>query len=226
MTSLLRRVRDPGPRGVKHVVRQGESVDSLACEYGHAGDTIWKHRENRELVARRGDFRALAPGDEVYIPPRKLRRIDGLATDRRHVFRRKDVPSLLRFRPLLIGGEGHAERFEVHARGERIAEGPINRFGDVECMVEPTERAVTVTVFFAAFSREYHVVLRALDPVTEVSGVQQRLAALGFYGGAVDGVAGPETERALGRFRMHIGLHEGSGADDRVLDALHRLFGG
>lgn len=218
--------RDPGPRGVKHVVGQGESIDSLACEYGHAGDTLWKHRENRELAEQRGDFRTLLPGDRVFIPPRTSKQVDGLATDRRHVFRRRDVPSLLRFRPLLIGGEGHAARFEVHARGERIAAGPINRFGDVECVVDPTERAVTVTVFFAGFSRDYHVLLRALDPVTEVSGIQQRLAALGFYSGAVDGVAGPETERAVGRFRMRYGLHEGAGVDDKLLDALHRLFGG
>jgi hypothetical protein len=217
--------RDPGA-GVDHRVDQGQSIDSLAYEYGHAGDTLWDHPRNQKLDKQRGDSRVLFPGDVVHVPAIRPAMFDTAETGRRHTYRRKDYPSLLRFRPMILGQDAPNARFEVWKDGVVIGSGVTNSHGDVECEVVPDEAGLEVRVWFGEIVKEYAIAFRALDPIEETRGVQQRLAGLGFYAGAIDGEAGPLTERAIAEFRMSCGIHEGEGITDQVRDAIHTIFGG
>jgi len=64
-----------------------------------------------------------------------------------------------------------------------------------------------------------------LGPDDDAHGIQVRLLGLGFDCGDVDGVVGPKTRAALGRFREQQGLGEGVPANE-VYGALADLFGG
>lgn len=214
------------PGGMVRAVVQGESVDSLGFAYGHAAETIWNHPRNQVLREKRGDPRVLYPGDEIFIPPLRPAEFTGESTGRCHVYVRQHVPSLLRFRPLVFGKASPGVVYEVRQGGLSFGKGVTTADGDIEFEVSPDEARVSVRVFFDGFSKEYDVTLRTLDPIMETSGVQQRLAAMGFFHGAIDGSAGPALDAAVSRFRMHYGLHQGSGLDDRLRDAIHRQFGG
>jgi hypothetical protein len=227
-TSMLARAATvtPPAAGVAHTVAQGESIDSLAFKHGHAADTIWAHANNAALRELRGDARALQPGDAVYLPPLRRAQFSGEATGQRHVYVRQDVPSLLRFRPLVFGQPAPGVPYEV-LQGERsFGKGMTTSDGDVEFEVRPDEDQVAVRVFFEHFTKDYAVQLRALDPIQETSGVQKRLAAMGFFQGTVDGAEGEALDDAVARFRMHYGLHQENGLDDKLRDAIHRQFGG
>lgn len=55
------------------------------------------------------------------------------------------------------------------------------------------------------------------DPV--VQQVQGILKTLGFYAGTVDGLQGPNTQKAIGTYRQKVGLGDG-GIDDALLEQL------
>jgi hypothetical protein len=62
-----------------------------------------------------------------------------------------------------------------------------------------------------------------LDPVGEVTGVQARLANLGYYDGPIDGDAGQVTSAAIAQFRREHGLPLGDQVDDDLREALEGL---
>jgi peptidoglycan hydrolase-like protein with peptidoglycan-binding domain len=58
--------------------------------------------------------------------------------------------------------------------------------------------------------------LAALEPVTLLEGVQQRLNNLGYWCGDPHGTLGDGTRRALRKFQRRCGLTESGEADDRT----------
>ena len=58
------------------------------------------------------------------------------------------------------------------------------------------------------------------EPSAEVRDAQQRLQALGYYGGPVDGVWGPETRVAVERYQTNRGLAVSGQLDDMTRSAL------
>ena len=80
-------------------VEPGDSIQSISFAKGFSPDTIWLHPNNRDLKTRRSvdGSRILHPGDIVFIPE-KRKRIEQVATESRHTFRRKNVPTRLRVR--------------------------------------------------------------------------------------------------------------------------------
>ena len=57
----------------------------------------------------------------------------------------------------------------------------------------------------------------------DVASLQQRLNTLGFDSGRVDGVFGPDTDRALREFQRNVGLSEDGTCGPAVWRALDRL---
>lgn len=85
-----------------HKVVRGDCISSLSVEHGLLWQTIWEHPENAELRSLRKEPNILMEGDEVFIPEREGGVHSG-ATEKRHKFRWKNAPAMLRVRVLRAG---------------------------------------------------------------------------------------------------------------------------
>lgn len=200
----------PG-RGQWHRCRQGECVSSLALDNGHFWNTIWSHSANAELKRRRGNPNVLLPGDWVHVPDKRPREESG-NTDQHHKFLRRGERAKLRLR-IMDGYEARANLpYRLTVDGQTY-EGTTDADGRLECSIPGNAR--TGRLHVGDDAEDYILELGAVDPVSEVSGVQARLNNLGFDCGPVDGIWGPKTETALCAFQIAEGL-EPTGEPDQA----------
>lgn len=204
---------DPGGDGIVLALGAAESVDSVAYAYGHVRSTLWDHPRNANLRQQHPDGTTLASGDLLFVPPRTKATFEQNATGRRHTFRVLNTPALLRFRPYALAGQGLARHFEVLRGDTLLGRGTAEANGDIVWPLEPTADDITVRVTFDGFSRDYPLRLRALDPISTLKGVQQRLRGLGYFSGECDGQMNDATRVAIGAFKMQAGLPD----DDELL---------
>ncbi len=64
-----------------------------------------------------------------------------------------------------------------------------------------------------------------MDPITEVSGIQLRLTALGFFQGVANGTLDDGTAKALANFQETNGLPRTGKVDAATIDALKTAYG-
>lgn len=218
MSSPGRQVPPPG--GTVHGVAQGESLESIAFRYGHFSPTLWEHADNAALRAERADLNVLLPGDRVAVPPLRGRS-EAAATGRVHRFRRRGVPSLLRFRALVGDRPLAGQPWVVEADGAEHR-GTTDADGTLECFVRPDLPGATVRVGREPFVHVYRLTLRTVDPVADASGVRGRLANLGYLAPAVDDA---ELAEALRAFQRGQGLPDTGEADAATRERLVAVHG-
>ncbi len=78
-----------------HKVLSGDCIHSIADAHGHFWETVWSHPDNSDLRRKRETPAVLQPGDEVVVPDIRVES-ESAATDKKHRFRRRGVPVILR----------------------------------------------------------------------------------------------------------------------------------
>lgn len=201
-------------RGTWRRVQRGECLSSIAAETGHAVNTIWNHDQNALLQARRRDPNVLHTGDAVFVPNLR-QRTETAATDQRHKFRRIGVTTTIKVRVLGPNGPRAGEPYTLDTPGGQ-QHGVTTADGYLEAAIPPRARRATLRIA----TDEYVLALGALDPLSETTGVQQRLNNLGFACGPVDGRLSPRTIGALNLFRLRAGLPTSATLDAATLKRL------
>ena len=110
--------------------------------------------------------------------------------------------------------------------GREVGEYETDGDGWLRASIPPTAREAEIVL--NPSTPEQVVVpvkLRRLDPLSEVSGVQQRLNNLGFGCGPADGIVGPKTRSALSAFQKSAELTRTSRIDAATRDALRERHG-
>lgn len=205
----------------EYVVRQGDSIESIAFDYGLLWETIWEDPKNAELKDLRKNPNALLPGDIVHIKVNQEHNLPA-ATNKKHKFRRKGFQSEINI-ILLDGGkprEGVAYTLQIE--GEEFA-GKTDGSGLVKQKVRANARTGKLTL--TGSGEVYTLQLRCLDPAAEPTGIQGRLVNLGYGPGPIDGRIGAQTQSALRRFQKDKGLKVTGDADQDTIDKLDELFG-
>jgi hypothetical protein len=166
---------------MQHRVLQGDSIDSIADQYGYFAETIWNAGENFELKSRRKDRNTLQPGDLVVVPPPREKMVSR-PTDAVHTFKRKGVPAKYRLQVLREGKPLADAAFKLAVDGKPHASGVTDGNGFLEEFVPPGARFGELEVTFPPPEKPLRLVVRFghLDPITSVSGVAKRLANLRF----------------------------------------------
>lgn len=179
-----------------HFVSQGECLFSIAVDHGHHWKTLWEDSANARLKQERKTPYILLPEDVVSIPDLRLRE-ESKAANQAHTFRRKGVPASLKLR-LLNNGEPRKGMAWKANFGGPWREGKTDGDGNLTIKLAPSSPAGVLRL---EDGTEYRLLLRELDPLQSISGVQARLNNLGYQSGPVDGILGPTTEGAIRRFQ-------------------------
>ncbi|PRQ02213.1 putative peptidoglycan binding domain protein [Enhygromyxa salina] len=203
-------------------IEQGECLTSIALARGFDPQTIWDHPDNAELKQLRQTPQALLPGDRLVIPELEEKE-ESLSTGTVARFQLNVGAVKLRLR-LTRHGEARAdEPFELLFDGLDPITGTTDGEGWID---EPIPAHATRATLSLRDGLEKHVLrIGHLDPHDSPSGVQQRLRALGYYFGLVDGEVGDVTAAALRRFQTANELELSGEADDATISALRDAYG-
>lgn len=209
---------------IKHRVRRGECLASIAHHYGHFPDTLWDAAENQALRERRSHPGVLETGDVVVIPD-KRRRTVSLGLDQRHVFRRRGVPEKLQLQFMLAGEPRDDELYELRVDGVVVATDALtDGEGRIEHFISPSARRAEVQ--FLETDDIYVFALGDLDPIDTPAGVQGRLESLGYPAGPRGAEFDhPLLRDALLRYQIDKGLEPSGEADDPTIAALQQDYG-
>ena len=175
----------------------GETTSSLAKKKGFFWRTIWEHPENAGLRAKRKDPNVLFETDEIFIPEREPKNVSK-GTEAEHIFRRKGEPSKIKIQMLKLGEPRANEDYIFDADGKQT-NGKTDGDGRLEHFI-PGD-AKSGKLIFKGGKEVHHLKLGNLDPLDQISGVQQRLNNLGYNCGGEMGKLGEKTKAALKKFQ-------------------------
>jgi len=204
-----------------HTVKQGECLESIAHQYGFFWQTLWNDPNNAALKAKRKDPNVLLAGDSVFVLEKRAAEKAG-ATEERHRFRRKGVPSVFQLQLFRQDEPRAKEPYVLDIDGTLIT-GTTNSNGVLRCVIPPDAKVGKLQLTRSA--EEFLLDLGHLDPVDELTGMQARLKNLGFYRGQVDGLLGPQTEQAIRAFQEKHGLSVTGKNDDATRRKLQDMHG-
>lgn len=204
-----------------YVVRAGDHLAKIAHGVGLDADTVWNHSKNAALRKKRPDRNILCEGDVLFLPveedkpiPLKIGALNSFSATV------PEIDTHLRFAD--ANGPFANEPYLVEGLDGAV-EGTTDGDGKLTITAPVPIRVVKVT--FEKRGLTYSVLLGDMDPISEVSGVQARLKALGHHRGAATGELDQETEDAIRKFQQAKGLPVTGAGDPATLDALKAAFG-
>ena len=214
-----------GPVGQgDYVVKEGQCISSIAKDTGHFWKTIWDEPANSELREIRQDPNVLLPGDRVTVPDIRPKQEPG-ETEMRHRFVRKGEPAMFRVRILEDDEPRAGEPYTVEVIGGAPISGTTDADGLVQFNIPGSAKGGVLRVGEAEDQLELDLSFGHLSPVSEVTGVQQRLKNLGYDCGPLDGVCGARTRAAVKTFQAASGLPPTGKIDEATRRKLQEQYG-
>jgi len=208
----------------RYTVRQGDCIMSIAEDYGFSWKTIWNHADNAALNQLRQDPNILFPGDVVVVPD-KTPRVEPKPTEQRHKFVKKISPAQVRLRLLDLKRQPRPNLQYVAIVDGASSSGKTDGDGYLTINVKPNARQLKLQVTEGSKTEEYTLPLGAIDPIDTLSGVQHRLANLGYPCGTEQGSIGPLTKTALRAFQKEMNLTVSGELDDATRQKLKEIHG-
>lgn len=202
-----------------HTVKQGDSIPSIAYAAGLSPDTVWDHPNNQDLKKLRKNMNVLLPGDQVFVPE-KRRKTETGATDRKHKFLRKGVPSRIRVQLFDVETPRASQAYELEVGGT-VYRGTTDDKGTLEEWVPPDAREAHLTI--GDDQAVFVLKLGHLDPMDELAGAQKRLTNLGYPCGEQPGQMDDATHDALRSFQRRFRLKETGEFDDDTKARLNKF---
>jgi hypothetical protein len=205
-----------------HEVLQGESVKSIAASSGLYWEKIWNHTANRKLREIRKDPNILLPEDRIAIPLPEIREVD-CPTEKRHQFELKGVMTEVR---IVIKDKDKPRRDESYTL---TIDGGLQLTGKTDAngmlLEKVPVKARSGELIIGPLQDRFRLDFSYLDPISELSGIQERLNNLGFYCGPSDGIMSSKTAAAIQAFQNKYGLQVTGIADKSTLDKLKQEYG-
>lgn len=197
---------------------------SIAEEYGFLWTTLWNLSENADLRRVREDPNILFPGDVVAIPDKRERE-ESRPTEHRAQFVKKLARAQVRLRLLdRLRRPRRNVRFRADVDGT-TSEGHSDGDGYITIHTALDARHLRLTVEQGTRIEEYNLPLGAIDPIDELSGVQQRLTNLGYPCGAQPGAMSEQDRDAIRAFQAERHLTVTGEPDDATRQELKTLHG-
>ena len=208
----------------QYTVKQGDCIMSIAEDCGFFWETIWNHADNTGLKRLRKDPNILFPGDIVVVPE-KTPRVEPAPTDQLNKFVKKTTPAQVRLRLLDLKRKPRPNLQYVATVDGVNSSGQSDGEGYITVEAKPNARQLKLKVTDGSKSEEYTLPLGSIDPVEELSGVQQRLANLGYPCGSEQGTLGELTRTAIRAFQKEMNLTVTGQLDDATRQKLTQIHG-
>lgn len=211
-----------------HTVAEGETLVTIAHANGFRDwAPIWNAAENADLRELRKNPMTLVPGDVVQIPEKEVLSAR-CETNKKHRFTVKALVAHFKFN--LMDSEGRAvvgARYELKV-GDEVFEGKTGDEGLIEHEVPHDASVAKLTAYVDPQGDPlvWNMQIGALKPITEVEGLEARLANLGYDVGTVDGVADESTKAAIKHFQFDHGLPATGELDDETRDRIDHAYKG
>ena len=211
----------------RHEVNQGERLATIALLYGFARwQTVWEFRGNDAIRTQRKSPEILLPGDGISIPTRLDRWAEVTGGSASYHIRSAAELLRVRFIEADFGGKQQARFVARPANGAEVR-GSLEANGTMQIELIPGTRKVSVNLFLDPAAEPfatYELAIGHLDPSDEISGIQARLANLGYYSGPINGELDETTRRGISEFRMEILGDNLSEVDHIFIEALGRAY--
>jgi hypothetical protein len=206
-----------------HVVKQGDSMTSIAEEYGFFWQTLWDHAENAELRELRDSPNVLMAGDQVFIPDKTEKEVTA-ATGKLHQYRRKGIPARLQLRIKDAEGQPRAGvGYTLTVDGREVTpDNPDEGFttaddGLISHVISPLAKKAELEL---ETGEQWVLNLGHVNPIEYTSGIQARLKNLGFFDGEESGELDDATRDAIRSFQTSQGLSVTGEPDEQTRNAL------
>ena len=199
-----------------HTVVQGDTLLALASKNGlDSWEDIVNASENASIKDTLTDPGILKPGVSIFIPNKTMKQ-EPSAIDAKHPFNIKRPKAWLRMAIKDADGTALANyKYELTAAGKTTS-GTIAADGIIEQAVPIDTTAGSLKVWTTDTTfEEWELKIGWMDPISEDSGVQARLANLGF---------GDDLAAAVMAFQARIGLTPTGTIDDTLRDKLKTYY--
>lgn len=160
-----------------YVADQGDSIPSIAKDHGFFWKTIWNHGNNAALKSKRKNPNVLFPGDEVFIPELETK-TETRGTDAHHKFKRKGEPVKIKIKLLKSDGTPRSNEAYVLTVAGKELKGNTDGDGMLKQFI-PNDAKEGILKLNNG-KECFPVRIGGLDPIDEITGIQQRLSNLGF----------------------------------------------
>ena len=212
------------PEASRYTVKQGDRLPTIASKNGFlCWQSSWNFAGNASLKKLRGNAHILYPGDQVAIPSKLPRVAEVWGGEAEFVLLKELEVLRVRFAEAEASdGEPVLFRATPDAGGDCF-EGELAADGSMEIELPPDTTKVTVELYCGECNDPfvtYQLNVGGMDPLTENTGIQARLANLGYYDGTIDGDVGDVTKSAIVRFRREYGLPLSDEVDNDLRNAL------
>lgn len=201
-----------------HTVQQGETLLALASKNGlDSWEDIVNASENASLKDTLTDPGIVKPGISLFIPNKEMKQQPS-AVDARHPFNIKRPKAWLRVALKDADGAALAScKYELTVAGTTTS-GTLAADGIVEQAVpiDTTAGKLKVWITDTTFE-EWELKIGWMDPISEESGVQARLANLGFD-------FGDDVASAVKAFQARVGLDVTGTIDDTLREKLKTYY--
>ena len=195
-----------------YIVKDGDCTESIAFERGLFWKKVWDHSKNFNLREKRKDPNVLFPGDVVFVPEKEEKQEPG-ATEQRHRFKRKGIPSSFNIQVFSNGEPRGNQQYILDIDGvQKVSQ--TDKEGWIRTRIPPNARSGRIIFTKGNFREIVNLKLGHLDPVDEITGLQQRLSNLGFDCIVEKGTLGPHTKEALKKFQKKNSLPETGEVND------------
>lgn len=186
---------------VAYVVKKGDCLSSIAKRHGFSDwRRIYNDPENAGFRRKRPNPNLIYPGDVLRIPDGEHPTYQA-ATGQTHVYQVTLPKTQMRLQ--LEVQEAHA--YEIEIDGELHA-GQTDGKSPIELPIRADLTRAPMKLWPASSSKdaatELELTFGDLDPIEELSGVQGRLANLGYFWGSVDGKPSAAFDNAVRQFQI------------------------
>jgi N-acetylmuramoyl-L-alanine amidase len=213
--------------GFVYIVQEGEWLSKIAAKFGFTDfHEIYDHDQNAHFRELRPNPNVIKKGDRLWIPTEHVAVLEPPQGSATEVTLKVEPAPMERVKMTLRDASGQTMASEAYTLriGAFEKQGTTDGDGKLDEEVDPTLLQISEGQIEIQ-DRTMQVRLGHLDPVRSVTGIQQRLANLGFLLGEVTGDVDEPTVRAIKKFQKAQDIPVDGVASQSFCEKLDEVYG-